>query len=114
MPAWNRDSKDRLVSFDSIIPIMTDVSTLILLNRCYLLKSFIPSCIKLSTSTENNYELKPQFISMLPKFTGSDSEDVYIFISEFEEVCVMMKVQQLSYDAIRLRFITFALTDNAK
>ena len=51
---------------------------------------------------------------MLPKFTGSDSEDAYIFISEFEEVCVMMKVQQLSDDAIRLRFITFALTDNAK
>jgi len=43
MPSWNRNSKDRLVSFDSIIPIMTDhVSTPVFLNR-----SFIPSCIKL-------------------------------------------------------------------
>lgn len=51
---------------------------------------------------------------MLPTFTGSDSEDVYLFISEFQEMCVMIKQQHLSEDTINLRFIPFALNDDAK
>lgn len=38
----------------------------------------------------------------------------YVFISEYEEVCIMMKIQQLSDNIIRLKFIPFALNDNAK
>ena len=49
---------------------------------------------------------------MLPKFGGS--EDPYLFIREFEEVCATLKLQQLSDDSIRLRLITFTLRDNAK
>ena len=49
---------------------------------------------------------------MLPRFTRI--EDLYLFIQEFEEVCTLMKIQQLSEDSIRLRFITFALKDKAK
>ena len=37
-----------------------------------------------------------------------------MFISEFEEVCAMLKIQQLTEDAVKLRFIPFALKDNAK
>ena len=51
---------------------------------------------------------------MLPKFFRMESEDAYTFISEFEEVHAMMKIQQLSDDAVKLRFISFALRDNAK
>jgi len=43
-----------------------------------------------------------------------EPDDAYMFISEFEEVCVIMKIQQLSDDAVKLRFIPFALRDNAK
>jgi len=50
---------------------------------------------------------------MLPKFSRLESEDVYMFISEFE-VCILMKIQQLSDDAIKLRFIPFSIKDNAK
>ena len=52
--------------------------------------------------SENNYELKLQYIKMLPKFSGLKSDDAYMFISEFEEVCVMMKIQKLSDDAVKL------------
>ena len=62
----------------------------------------------------HNYEIKPQYISMLPRFVGKDAEDAYIFIREFEEVCAMMKSEQLSEDATNLRFIPFALKDQAK
>ena len=51
---------------------------------------------------------------MLPKFFGLKSNDVFVFIREFEEVCAMMKIQQLSDDAVKLSFIPFALRDNAK
>ena len=51
---------------------------------------------------------------MLPRFAGKDAEDAYVFIREFEEVCALMKIQQLSEDAIKLRFITFAFKDQAK
>jgi len=35
-------------------------------------------------------------------------------ISEYKEVCTVMKIQRLSDDAIKLRFIPFSLRDNAK
>jgi len=62
----------------------------------------------------NNFELKPQFINTLPKFHGLESEDAYFFISEFEEVCLMMRIPQLGDDAVRLHFILFSLKDLAK
>ena len=65
-------------------------------------------------ANENNYELKPQYITMLPKFSGLESEDAYMFINEFEEVCAMMKIKQLSDDGVKLRFILFSHGDNTK
>ena len=50
---------------------------------------------------------------MLPKFTSSDSKDTYMFISEFQEVYVMMKIQQFCDDANKLRFIPFSLKGNS-
>lgn len=51
---------------------------------------------------------------MLPKFTRSDFENAFIFISKFKEVYVMIKLQHMLKDAIKLHFILFALKDNAK
>ena len=51
---------------------------------------------------------------MLPKKFGLDTDDAYLFIREFEEVCAMFKIKQLSEDAIKLRFIPFSLKDAAK
>jgi len=51
---------------------------------------------------------------MLSKFSDLKLEDAYMFISEFKEVCAMMNIQQLSNNAIKLRFISFSLRDNAK
>ena len=49
---------------------------------------------------------------MLPKFWGS--EDPYLFIREFEEVCATLRLQQLSNDSICLSLIAFALRNNVK
>ena len=79
--------------------------------RFYPIRTSLPSCIKLSEANENNFELKPQFISTLPKFHGLESEDAYFFVREFEELCLMMCIPQLGDDAVRLYFIPFSLKD---
>ena len=78
---------------------------------CYPVGTAQPSCIRLP-QVIGSFEIKPQTINMLPKFTRS--EDAYIFIREFEEVCETMRIHQMSEDAIKLRLINFALKDNAK
>ena len=91
----------------------TPVSPPVLMDRCYPPHSSHPSCNRLPQASSNKYKLKPQYITMFPNFYGLEYEDAYMFISEFEEVCVM-KIQQLGDDAIKLRFIPFSRRDNAK
>ena len=62
----------------------------ILKDLCYPVRTAQPSCIRLP-QTDANFEIKPQIINMLPKFT--EIEDAYIFIREFEEVCATMRLQ---------------------
>ena len=69
---------------------------------------------QIAGGTENNYKLKPQYITMLPKFSRVEAEDAYMCINEFEEVCAMMRIRQLSEDGVKLMFNSFSLRDNAK
>ena len=78
------------------------------------MRTSLPSCIQLLSIDDNNFELKPKFINTLPKFHGLESEDAYFFIREFEEVCAMMSIHHLGDNAVRLRFVPFALKDLAK
>jgi len=83
-------------------------------DKFYQIRTSLASCIILPEANGNNFELKPQFINTLPRYHGLESEDAYFFIREFEEVCLMMRIPQLGKDAVRLRFIPFALKDMAK
>ena len=115
MPAWSQDSTGHLVSEDSNeYKMTTPVSQSVFITWCYPSRSSRPSCIQLPAASGNNYELNPQYITMLSKFSGPESDDAYIFINEFKEVCTMMKIQQLSDNAVNLTFILFVLPDNAK
>ena len=117
---WSRDpNSSRLTrntsppKFKPILdPIMAQPTSL--QDRFYSIRTSLPSYIQLPSVGEHNFELKPLFINTLPKFHGLESEDAYFFIREFEEVCLMMKITHLVDDAIRLRFVPFALKDLAK
>jgi len=82
-------------------------------DRFYSIRTSLPSCIWLPEAKGNTFELKPQFIRTLPKFYSLESENVYLFIREFEKVCLMMRIPQLGDDAVRLRFVPFSLKDLA-
>ena len=116
MPVWSCDCANRLIRVDLNDSTMAapEPSTPVLMDLCYPQRTSHPSCIKLPAATGDNYELRPQFISILPKFHRLESADAYMFITEFEEVCALFKIQHLSEDAIKLRFIPFALKGTAK
>ena len=78
------------------------------------MRTSLPCCIQFLSVGEHNFELKPQFINTPPKFHDLESENAYFFIREFEEVCLMMKISHLVDEAIRLRFVPFALKNLAK
>ena len=120
MQSWSRDPNTSRVTRKTSPPkqeskpdpVMTQPTSL--QDSFYPIRTTLPSCIKLSSVGEHNFELKPQFINILPKFHGLESEDTSFFIREFEEVCLMMKIPYLVDDAIRLRFVPFALKNLAK
>ena len=83
-------------------------------DRFYPIRTLHPSCIQLPKDESKSFEIKSQFINTLSKYHGLESEDAYFLIREFEEVSHMMRIPQLGDDAIRLRFVPFALKDLAK
>jgi len=92
--------------------IMTQL--ILLEDRFYLIRTSLPSYIKLPKDESKSFEIKPQFINALPKYHGLESDDVYFFKRKFEEVSLMMRISQLGDDAMRLCFEPFALKDLAK
>lgn len=120
MPVWVRDPSNRLVRVEPEImsgnqapenPAQPELS---LRDRCYPTRSSLPTCFRLPAVLGTNYEIKPQYINMLPKFHGLDTEDAYVFVSDFQQICLMMRLQTLSEDSVKLRLIPFALKDGAK
>jgi len=53
------------------------------------------------------FELLSDYVDILPKFTNI--EDLYLFVREFEEVCLLIHMPRVSNDVMRMRFILFAL-----
>jgi len=119
MQSWSKDTNTSRLTISTSPPkqeskldsVMTQPTSL--QDKFYKIRTTFPSCIQLLSVGEHNFELKTQFINILPKFHGLESEDAYFFIKEFEEVCLMMKIKYLVNDSIRLRFVPFAPKDLA-
>ena len=114
MQEWVRDHVTSRLTRNTSLPLYPEPVMVSLQDRFYLIRTSLPSCIKLPEANVNNFELKPQFINTLPKFHCLELEDANFFVREFEEVCLMMRIPQLGDDAIMLRFIPFSLKDLVK
>ena len=58
------------------------------------------------------FELNPDYVGMLPKFTVF--EHPYWFIREFDKVCSLIHIPRVPNDVVKMKFIIFALKDDAK
>uniref|UniRef100_A0A2N9I9L5 Reverse transcriptase/retrotransposon-derived protein RNase H-like domain-containing protein n=1 Tax=Fagus sylvatica TaxID=28930 RepID=A0A2N9I9L5_FAGSY len=72
-----------------------------------------PSCIVFPLQA-NNFNFKPGMIPLLPKFHGIESENPYLHIKEFEEVCATFHDQTCSEEIVRLKLFPFSLKEKAK
>jgi len=90
------------------------VRSISLQDRFYPMRTSLPSCIQLPEADNATFELKPQFINILLKYHGLESEYAYFFIREFEEVSLVIRMPQLGDDSMRLRFVSFVLKNLVK
>jgi len=70
-----------------------------------------PSCIILPLN-QQAFNLKPGMIQLLPTFHGMDSENPYIHIKDFEEVCNTFIDRTCIEEIIRLKLFPFSLKDS--
>ena len=71
-------------------------------------------CIQVPLVETVQYEIKSSVIQMLPSFYGLTNEDPYKHLDEFLEICSIVKIQNFSDDALRLKLFPFSLKDRAK
>ncbi|RVW57919.1 hypothetical protein CK203_113860 [Vitis vinifera] len=70
-----------------------------------------PSCIVPPTE---QLMIRPHIVPLLPIFHGMESENPYVHIKEFEEVCNTFQEGGASIDLMRLKLFPFTLKDKAK
>ena len=70
-----------------------------------------PSCIVPPTK---QLVIQPHIVPLLPTFHGMESENLFSYIKEFEEVCNTFQEGGASIDLVRLKLFPFALKDKAK
>ena len=77
------------------------------------LRTNAPSCIVFPPDA-CHFNFKPGFIQLLSSFHGLDSENPYLHLRNFEEVCSTYHDQNCSQSTIRLKLFPFSLKDKAK
>ncbi|KAI5338678.1 hypothetical protein L3X38_017950 [Prunus dulcis] len=73
-----------------------------------------PSCIVYPQLTADRFELKSGMIHLLPTYYGNTTEDPYMHIKQFFEICATIKIQNLDDEQIKMRLFPFSLKDKAK
>ena len=76
-------------------------------------KTGSPSCIVFPPDA-SRFNFKPAIIQLLPTFHDFESENPYLHLREFEEVCNTCTDQNCSMNIIRLKFFPFSLKDKDK
>lgn len=72
-----------------------------------------PSCILLPVQAYA-FSIKPGMLQLLPQFHGTDSENPYLHVKYFEDVCGTMLDQNVREGIVFLKLFPFSLKDKAK
>ncbi|BBN69371.1 hypothetical protein Prudu_910S000300 [Prunus dulcis] len=74
-----------------------------------------PSCIVYPQLTVDRFELKSGMIHLLPTYYGNTTEDPYMHIKQFFEICAIKTSKfNLDDEQIKMRLFPFSLKDKAK
>ncbi|XP_038719828.1 uncharacterized protein LOC120012477 [Tripterygium wilfordii] len=73
-----------------------------------------PSSIAFQPNFQGNITFPPNLLNVVPHFRGTSSDDPYLHIREFFELCKTQHVQGLTPEELRLLLFPFSLKDNAK
>ncbi|KAL6310780.1 hypothetical protein AAG906_003707 [Vitis piasezkii] len=134
MPYWIRDIEGRLVKIET--PQETELEVCLnimdvppedqnsqhgqednfnayrsMRDRMHPPRMSAPSCIVPPTE---QLVIRPHIVPLLPTFHGMESENPYLHIKEFEEVCNTFQEGGASIDLMRLKLFPFTLKDKAK
>jgi hypothetical protein len=72
-----------------------------------------PSCIAFQPNVHSNFDLSP-LLNMVPHYRGTPTEDPYLHIRDFFDLCKTQNIHGLNAEGIRLILFPFSLKDNAK
>jgi hypothetical protein len=72
-----------------------------------------PSCIAFQPNVQSNFDLS-SLLNMVPHYRGTPTEDPYLHIWDFFDLCKSQNVLGLNTEGIRLIIFPFSLKDNAK
>jgi len=72
-----------------------------------------PSCIAFQPNVQSNFDLSP-LLNMVPHYRGTPTEDPYLHIRDFFDLCKTQNVIGLNAEGIRLILFPFSLKDNPK
>jgi hypothetical protein len=73
-----------------------------------------PSCIAFQPTVQSNFNLSPHLLNMVPHYRGTPTEDPYLHIRDFFDLCKTQNIHGLTAEGIRLILFPFSLKDNAK
>lgn len=73
-----------------------------------------PSCIAYQPIVQGSFNLSHQLLNMVQDYRGTPSEDPYLHIRDFFDLCKTQNIQGLTPKGIRLILFPFSLKDNAK
>jgi hypothetical protein len=64
----------------------------------------------------SGYELSPELIAMIKdqSFSGEVNENPYSHLREFEQICVCLHIEGMSYETLRWKLFPFSLIEKAK
>ena len=68
-----------------------------------------PSCIAYQPNVQGSFNLSPQLLNMVPHYRGTPSEDPYLHIRDFFDLCKTQNIQSLTTEGIRLILFSFLL-----
>lgn len=72
------------------------------------------SCITFQPNVQSDFNLSPHLLNMVPHYRGTPTEDPYLHIRDFFDLCKMQTVHGLNVEGIRLILFPFSFKDNAK